>query len=331
MKTLRVVGLICALVAVSIALRAANGPRVLVVVNKLGDTIAFFDTGTQARLSTIPVATHPHEIVVAPDGRTAYVSIYGDGVYGRNANPAHTIVVLDLAGRKKIGEIDLGAFRAPHAMAFDPRGRLWVACDTSAAVVVVDPKARTVVGSVPTESTGSHWLAMLPDGSKAYTSNKDTTHLTVIDVPSMKAIGTIAMPNGSDGLAVSRDGRRLFVADLREPVLRVVDTATDREVATVTLKARAMRVRLTPDERLLLLSDSGANAVEVVDAASLISKGAIAVGKAPMGFAFPGPDHKAYVTNHNDGTISFIDPDALTVLATFPSDAGPETMVLVDP
>ena len=33
--------------------------------------------------------------------------------------------------------------------------------------------------------------------------------------------------------------------------------------------------------------------------------------------------------NHNDGTISFIDPDNLKVLETFQTDAGPETMVLV--
>ena len=92
-----------------------------------------------------------------------------------------------------------------------------------------------------------------------------------------------------------------------------------------------MRVRLTPDERLIVLSASGANAVEVVDVAALRSNGLIPVGKAPMGFAFPGADHRAYVTNHNDGTISFVDPDNLKVLTTFQTDAGPDTMVLVGP
>src|SRR5712692_4594068 len=234
----------------------ADGERTLVVVNKLGDTVAFFDARTNTRLATIPLPTHPHEIAVSPDGRTAYVSIYGDGVYGRNPNPGHTLVILDLAKREKTGEIDLGEFRAPHAMAFDRAGRLWVACDTSAAVVVIDPRARRILGSVSTGSTGSHWLVMLPDASKAYTSNKDTTHLSVIDVAAMKTIGAIPMPNGSDGLTASRDSKRLFVADLRQPVLHVIDTATDREVRTVALNARAMRVRLTPDERLLVASAS---------------------------------------------------------------------------
>ena len=303
--------------------------RTLVVVNKLGDTLAFFDPATNTRLATIPLPTHPHEIAVGPDGRTAYVSIYGDGVYGRNANPGRTIAVIDLEKREQTGTIDLGDFRAPHAMAFDRTGRLWVACDASGRVVAVDVRARAVVGSVETGSTGSHWLAMLPDASKIYTSNKDTTHMSVIDVASMKLVGTIPMPHGGDGLTVSRDGRRMYVADLGEPALHVVDTETDREIHTVPLKNRPMRVRLTPDERFILTSDSGAGAVEVVSVATLEWKGQIGVGKAPMGFAFPGPGRRAYVTNHNDGTISLIDPDTLTLITTFQSDAGPETMVLV--
>src|SRR5437660_1818950 len=177
------------LVAAALALSASAPPQTLVVVNKLGDTLAFFDTRDNSRVATIPLATHPHEIAVAPDGRTAYVSIYGDGVYGRNANPAHTIVIIDLAGRRKTGEIDLGELRAPHAMAFDRAGRLWVACDASAAVAIVDPTTRKVVGSISTGSTGSHWLVLLPDGRKAYTSNKDTTHMSVIDVAAMKMTG----------------------------------------------------------------------------------------------------------------------------------------------
>src|SRR5439155_12428256 len=78
------------------AARPADDPSLLVAVNKLGDTVAFFDTRTHERVATIPLATHPHEIILGPDGRTAYVSIYGDGVYGRNTHPGHTIPLLDL-------------------------------------------------------------------------------------------------------------------------------------------------------------------------------------------------------------------------------------------
>jgi YVTN family beta-propeller protein len=311
-------------------LHPAAASRTLVVVNKLGDTLAFFDPATNTRLTTIPLPTHPHEIAVASDGRTAYVSIYGDGVYGRNEHPGHTIEIIDLQKREKLGEIDLGTFRAPHAMAFDPAGRLWVACDASSAVVVIDRNARKVVGSISTATTGSHWLVMLPDGKKAYTSNKDTTHMSVLDVAAMKMTGTIPMPNGSDGLTTTRDGHRLYVADLKEPLLHVIDTTTDREIQSVALKGRPMRVRLTLDERYALTSDSGAGVVEIVDIETFTWKGQIPVGKSPMGFAFPGPAHRAFVTNHNDGTISLIDPDALSVITTFPTDAGPETMLIVD-
>jgi YVTN family beta-propeller protein len=315
---------VTALVATRIGQAADD--QTLVVVNKYGDTVTFFNTKTNARIATIPVPAHPHEIIVAPDGRTAYVSIYGDGIYGRNTNPGHTIEILDLHERTKTGEIDLGEFRGPHQMAFDPSGRLWVTCDSSSAVVIVDTKQRKVVGSVPTSTTGNHWLVMLPDGTKAYTSNKDTTHMSVIDVKSMKMIGTIPMPNGSDGVTVSANGQRLYVADLKQPMIHVIDTGTDTETWTVALKARPQRVRLTADEKYLVGSASGA--AVVVDVATLTERGSISIGKAPMGIAFPGKGHTAYVTNHDDGTISLVDPDTMKVITTFPTDAGPETMVV---
>ena len=54
------------------------------------------------------------------------------------------------------------------------------------------------------------------------------------------------------------------------------------------------------------------------------------LGVGPMGLAFPADRTKAYVTNHNAGTISVIDLDKLDFLETFAASrkpvAGPETI-----
>jgi DNA-binding beta-propeller fold protein YncE len=304
-------------------------PEILVAVNKLGDSVTFFDLATKARIATVPTPGHPHEIIASADGRLGYVSIYGDGIYGNNPNPGRSIAVIDLVARRMIGEIDLGNFQAPHALAFDYAGRLWAACDLSGAAVAVDVKERKVVGSVPTGTTGSHWITVLPGGKKLYTSNKETKYLSVIDPASMKMTGKVPMPNGGDGLTVSRDGRRLFVADREASFLRIFDTATDQELRVIPIKSRAMRVGLTPDERYAVLTQNSVSQVEVIDLQTHTSKGSVPVGKNPMGVFFPGAGRLAYIANHDDGTISILDPDQLKILETFRSDPGTEMMMLL--
>jgi hypothetical protein len=39
-------------------------------------------------ISTLQLTAPPHELAISPDHKTAYVPLYGDGVYGQNPNPA---------------------------------------------------------------------------------------------------------------------------------------------------------------------------------------------------------------------------------------------------
>ena len=67
------------------------------------------------------------------------------------------------------------------------------------------------------EGTG-HWVAVLPNASKAYVENKnDRPFVTVIDLKARKVIGHIPVPNGTEGIAASPDGKRVMALDYKEP------------------------------------------------------------------------------------------------------------------
>jgi len=111
------------------------------------------------------------------------------------------------------GTIDVSPFQAPHGLQVDANGTLYVTCDTSRKFLVIDPKTRTVTAAIDTEGTG-HWIAVLPDGSKAYVANKnDRPFVSVIDIKARKMTGKIDMPNGTQGITVSPDGKRVLAAD----------------------------------------------------------------------------------------------------------------------
>jgi YVTN family beta-propeller protein len=230
-----------------------TGSKGLFLVDKLGGQVRFLDPVTYKERAAVKLPANPHDFVLNPDHTIAYVPIYGDGIYGRNANPGHEIDIVDLQTQKVVGTIDVSPYRAPHGIQLAPDGTLFVTSDLDRKLLVVDPKARTVKAAIDTEGTG-HWVGMLPDGSKLYVTNKnDKPFVSVIDAKSRTMIGKVATPNGTQGIAVAPDGRRVVVMDLTEPVALIIDPKTDSVVDRVRLKDQTTggyKVYFSPDGKM---------------------------------------------------------------------------------
>ena len=129
-------------------------------------------TGTTFKeRSSIKVATNPHDFALSADRKTAYVPLYGDGIYGRNPNPGHEVLIVDMEAAKVVGSIDVSPYRAPHGIQIDNNGMLYVTSDLDRKLLVLDPKARKMTKAIETEGT-THWIGILPNGSKIYATNK---------------------------------------------------------------------------------------------------------------------------------------------------------------
>jgi YVTN family beta-propeller protein len=201
--------------------------------------------------------------------------------------------------------------------------------------LVIDPKTRTIQAAIDTEGTG-HWLAVLPDASKAYVSNKnDKPFVGVIDLKARRLVGRVPAANGTEGIIASTDGKRVLAADHLVPALIVIDTATDTVVDTVPLqgnptvsptKDHAIRVRYTPDGSQVLASNYASAVVSVLSAADLRQQRILIVEKGPMGFAFAADGKTALVANHDVGTVSVIDLKDGKVVGDFDAGSGIETL-----
>ena len=99
----------------------------------------FVDAATLAVRATIDMPGSTHEIALAPNGRTAYASVYGDGVFAKRVNPDRRIVVIDLPTKSLARVIDLGAVYAPHGVMMDEAGTLWSSGELGNAVLAIDP------------------------------------------------------------------------------------------------------------------------------------------------------------------------------------------------
>lgn len=307
-----------------------TGSTGVILIDKVGHHIRFFAPGTWTEISNIEVGINPHDLALSPDHRTAWVTIYGSGIYGNNPNPEHTIAIIDLASRMQTGTIDVSPYVAPHGIQVDASGMLYVTCDASRKMLIIDPKTKTIKAAIDTEGTG-HWITILPDGSKAYIENKnDRPFVTVIDLKARKLAGRIPVPNGTEGIAASPDGKRVVALDYKDPVLYVINPATDMIVDKVPLQENqraGSRVRFSPDGAHIVTDNGFQQLVNILTTSDLHGKQAIVhVGKAPMGFGFAPDNRMAIVGNHGDGSVSVIDMQDGKEIKRFDAGKGIETM-----
>src|SRR5262245_37944519 len=74
-----------------------TGTAGLIAVDKVGNNIRFYDPQTIREIGHFD-APEPcaHELAISHDHKTAFVPLYGDGIYGGNKNPNNKILVIDL-------------------------------------------------------------------------------------------------------------------------------------------------------------------------------------------------------------------------------------------
>ncbi|MFM9433035.1 YVTN family beta-propeller protein [Janthinobacterium sp. CG_23.3] len=239
------------------------------------------DTATDKVVAKIPVGMHPAHVVVAQDGRHAYVTNGGENTVsvvdtsaqrvietistgpfphgirispdGKQAWVANlkggTVSVIDVETRKQIVQIAVG--RGPAQVAFTPDGRLgFVSLSEENQIVVIDPASRTVlrrveVGTVPIQiyaTPDSRLLLVANQGTRA----KPGSSVSIIDLETFKVTATVKTGRGAHGVVVDRDGRHAFVTNTYANTVSVLDVGKRKVIATTPVGRSPNGISVTP-------------------------------------------------------------------------------------
>jgi YVTN family beta-propeller protein len=285
-----------------------NGARGLIAVDKMGTKVLFLDpVSYETEVVLEDFSRTVHELLVVPETGLAYVPIFGDGVHGRNPNPGHLLCIIDLAKRAHVGDIDLRPLIAPHTLKLGPDGFIYITCENSAVVAVIDRASHKVVDAINSGSTNGHRLIISPDGQRLYTENEEDATVSVIDLPKRKLLGKIATPRPLAGIAISADGRTVVAVDDAQPTLFLIDTQAGEVRDEVVLKdvpKAAQIARYAPDNSLIGVTSLNSDTVSLVDP-SFREQTAIKVGSQPMDMAFRRDE--LFVACQGDGSVHVID------------------------
>jgi DNA-binding beta-propeller fold protein YncE len=282
--------------------------RGLIAVDKKGGKVMFLNPATyKTEVVLDGFEKTVHELLVVPETSRAYVPIYGDGIHGRNPNPQHLLCVFDLERRALLTTLDLRPCIAPHTLKLGPDGRIYITCENSAKIAVIDRETNKVVEAIDSGSNNCHRLIIAPDGQRLYTENEEDASISVIELSTRKLISLIKTPRPLAGIAISADSRTVVAVDDTEPVIFLIDTQNERVRAEVRLKdvpKAAQIARYAPDWSLLAVTSLNSNTVSLIDP-SFREQAVIAVGSQPMDMAFHGDE--LFVACQGDGSVHAID------------------------
>jgi YVTN family beta-propeller protein len=232
-----------------------DGRRAFVTLEELHadgilGAVAVIDTQTSAVTATITL-DHPSGVVIAPDGRHAYVPMF-DSSQGRGV-----VSVIDTGANTVVDSIAVsGLGGGPKGVAITLDGRhVYVATDQELAmpegqgkVSVIDTDSKVVVATLSVDPFPSA-AAITPDGRFLYVLETGGTP-AVIDTATHERTFPFESEIGGGRMAFVPDGRHAYVVDEDVDVIQVLEVATHR-VATVIgiFGGRSTDVAVAPDGR----------------------------------------------------------------------------------
>lgn len=260
------------------------------VTNSWSGSLAFVDLKT-LKATTVPLPGMPYDVVLSPDGATAFVSV----------SQLDHVAIVSVAERKVVGQVETG--RRPRSLALTPDGRvLAVGNLTQGSVSFIDAVDRRLIGDGPTPAVNLRGVAIYPEGRLAYcvaqrAQNERPTE-TAVGIWSNQSFHVVpnGRPNGAENIWLDFLGK-----DVSDPDSVVFDPTFSR----------------------VFITCSGGHSVNVLPArgGSGDPQTIQAVGAHPKGLAFRPDGKEVWVANHLGNDLAVIDPTTLKVTRRIPLGA----------
>ncbi|HPG07379.1 MAG TPA: cytochrome D1 domain-containing protein [Saprospiraceae bacterium] len=309
----------CTLLAAAIPV--SNGQQSLLALSKADHVLAIIDPVTLEIKARIPVGQDPHEVIASPDGKTAYVTIYGGG-------SLHELNVIDLINQKPLKNIDTRPLWGPHGIEF-VEGKVWFSAEGSKAVGRYDPESNTLDWSMGTGEDRTHMLYVRSDGKEIYTTNVNGGTVSILTAPEPPASTSqpgpprprnewtqtvIPTARGSEGFDVSPDGQELWTASSDNGQITIIDLSAKKQSAQFDAQTQgANRLKFTPDGSMVFITSLRQGDAIIFDAKTRKEIKRLPIGHGAAGIQMDPDGKRAFLACTPDNDIVVVDLGTLTI------------------
>lgn len=166
-----------------------------------------------------------------------------DCIACHRARPSHVEV---LERGFALMEADL-RYKTPVHLAVTPDGRrLYVVCEQSDSVVVVDAEGGAVVGEIAV-GRRPHHAAFSGDGARLFVSNRMSNTLSVIDVAPGREVAQVPVGQEPHGLLVDPANGNVLVANTGQNSVSLIDARALHEIKRLVMGQGPWSIALAAD------------------------------------------------------------------------------------
>ena len=153
-------------------------------------------------------------------------------------------------------------YKTPLNMALSPDGQeLYLACEASDTVIVVDVKTRRVVAEIETGGQPTD-VTFSPDGLRAYVTNRLDDSLSVVATRARRVIHTIGVGDEPHGVLMDKAGKFIYVLNTSAESISVIETETLRELKRLSASRAPWSLAMTPDGKRIAVTNTLSRFVE---------------------------------------------------------------------
>lgn len=297
------------------------------VVSESGDIVTWLKPTAQglAAERVVPVGIMPsdidgpHNITVAPDGKSYYITI-------AHGTPFGSLWKLDAGKDSLLGRAQVELF--PTTISLTPDGQFAFVANSdfhgdhprTNVVSVVHTPTMTKITDIPACDM-PHGVKVNHSGTRVYISCMHSDEILQLDVATFGVARRATTGEGHTMAAaaecaptfvsVSPDDQRLYVACNYGNSLQIWDAESLRRIKELPVGKGAYNVEPSPDGKLLIVTNKKDQSVSLVDAASLTEIARIPTSKKIVhGVAYSPDGRRAYISSESIGA----DPGAVDVI-----------------
>jgi DNA-binding beta-propeller fold protein YncE len=310
--------------------QAAAEP-LLLISQKASKTVGWYTLDGEL-LAEAAVSDHPHEIVLSPDGQRLYVTDNGVMQIEFAGEGGNKVSIIDVPGRKKVGEVDLGEWRRPHGIALCANGTLLATSEAPDQLIVIDAAQQKVVRTFDTGGETPHIVRCSADSTQAYVSNARSRTVARIDLETgeRELLETGDRPEGS---CLSPDDSTLYVVHRDADKIVAIDTADWSILGEIATPGQPVRCGVSGDGRTIAYGLFAGQAVGFADLSTMSEVGRVATVGPAVSLELTADGETALACAQEQDTCYMLSIPQRSITRTIQVKAGsgPDPMLLLQP
>jgi DNA-binding beta-propeller fold protein YncE len=215
-----------------------------------------------------------------------------------------------------VKEIQIGGDGGWDYLILDPAThRLYVSHTTK--IVVADIETGSVVGEI-SDTPGVHGIALAPDLGRGFTSNGRGNSSTIVDLKTLKPLGTVQTGANPDSIRYLQDRHEVWTFNHTAGSITAFDPMSAKVIATIEVGGQLEEAVEDPSANRVYVNVEDKGAIAVVDTIkhTLVATWPLAECEGPTGLAFDAKNH--LLLSACDGKMAVTDSRSGKAVTSFP-------------